>query len=238
VKAYYDSNLIGTINVMNLAPDVEATKVFAWNTTGVSEGNYTIRAEAIPVPFELNTSNNVFIDGKVTILTVIRDVAIINVIPSRYWVYQGWIVNITVIAKNLGMIDETFTVKSYYDGNLIGEYTVVNLPANDEISIVFKWNTSSITPCHNYTISAEATFVPFEYNTSNNSFVDGAIKVRFMGDINGDGKVDIKDVSTVALAFGTFPGHPRWNPDADINLDGKVDIRDVSIVARRFGTGC
>jgi len=56
-----------------------------------------------------------------------------------------------------------------------------------------------------------------------------------IGDINYDGKVDMKDVSLVARAFGEFPGRPRWNPMFDVNYDGKIDIKDISIVARNFG---
>jgi hypothetical protein len=54
-------------------------------------------------------------------------------------------------------------------------------------------------------------------------------------DINDDGKVDIEDLVTVALAFGSYEGHERWNPDADLNDDGKVDIDDVVLVAKDFG---
>ncbi len=54
-------------------------------------------------------------------------------------------------------------------------------------------------------------------------------------DINRDGKIDILDLATVAHAFGSYPGHPRWNPDADVNEDEKVDIKDIAIVASHFG---
>jgi len=59
-------------------------------------------------------------------------------------------------------------------------------------------------------------------------------------DINGDGKINIRDVAIVAYSYGSYPGHPRWNPDADITgpngePDGKVDIRDVALVASHFG---
>lgn len=240
VHALYDSNLIGTITVTNLTPDNENTLVFPWDTTGVGEGNYTISAKADPVPFEYNLTNNVLVDDKVTVLTHIRDVAITRVAPSRAWIYQGWLVNITVTAKNLGELDETFAVNCSYDGNIIGTHNVIGLNAGGALNITFTWNTSAITPCHNYTISAEATVVPFEYNTANNVLVDGTVKVRFMCDVNGDGKVDILDVSAVGKAFGSYPGDPtnRWNPDCDFNQDGKVNILDVSMVGKRFGTGC
>jgi len=54
-------------------------------------------------------------------------------------------------------------------------------------------------------------------------------------DLNGDGKVDIKDIAQAALAFGSYPSHPRWNPSADINQDGRVYIKDLAIIAKNFG---
>lgn len=56
-----------------------------------------------------------------------------------------------------------------------------------------------------------------------------------IGDMNSDGKVDIKDISIAAKAFGSYPGHPRWAPVADINKDNKIDIRELAMVARNFG---
>jgi len=49
-----------------------------------------------------------------------------------------------------------------------------------------------------------------------------------------DFKVDIKDIATVAKAYGSYPGHPKWNPVADINGDYKIDIKDYVSVARQF----
>jgi hypothetical protein len=66
-------------------------------------------------------------------------------------------------------------------------------------------------------------------NTSN-------LNVTLVGpDINGDGKVDMKDIVIAINAFRSFPGHPRWNPTADINFDGLVDMRDIVYIASVFG---
>jgi hypothetical protein len=54
-------------------------------------------------------------------------------------------------------------------------------------------------------------------------------------DVNRDGKVDLRDISLVAIAFGSYPGHPRWNLIADLNQDGKIDLRDIALVAKNFG---
>jgi hypothetical protein len=56
-----------------------------------------------------------------------------------------------------------------------------------------------------------------------------------VGDVNGDGHVDGSDLAIVALAFGSYPGSPRWNPVADLNNDGVVDGADLTIVAINFG---
>ena len=55
------------------------------------------------------------------------------------------------------------------------------------------------------------------------------------GDINGDGRVDMKDIALVARAFGSTPTSPNWNPAADINGDGTVNMKDIALVARNFG---
>jgi hypothetical protein len=58
-------------------------------------------------------------------------------------------------------------------------------------------------------------------------------------DVNRDGKVDMKDIGAIALAFGTSPENPgdppRWNEAYDVNYDGKIDMKDVAIAARNFG---
>ena len=56
-----------------------------------------------------------------------------------------------------------------------------------------------------------------------------------LGDVNGDGKVDLKDIGIVARAFGATPSDPRWAPAADLNGDGRIDVKDISIVASNFG---
>ena len=57
-----------------------------------------------------------------------------------------------------------------------------------------------------------------------------------IGDINGDGIVDIFDVVLAAIAFGSKPGDDNWNPDADLNDDDIVDIFDIVILANNFGS--
>ena len=54
-------------------------------------------------------------------------------------------------------------------------------------------------------------------------------------DLNDDGAVNICDVILMAVAYGSYPGHPRWNLTADINKDLIVNILDAITIARNFG---
>jgi endoglucanase len=56
-----------------------------------------------------------------------------------------------------------------------------------------------------------------------------------LGDVNGDGRVDLKDLALVARAFGSTPTSPNWNPAADINGDGTVNMKDIALAVRNFG---
>jgi hypothetical protein len=53
-----------------------------------------------------------------------------------------------------------------------------------------------------------------------------------------DFTVDMRDIGRAARAFGSSPGHIRWEPPADINDDYVVDMRDIGGIARRFGWSC
>jgi len=61
------------------------------------------------------------------------------------------------------------------------------------------------------------------------------VKVKIFGDVNGDVKVDGKDIAVVGVAFGSYPGHPRWNPQADLNQGNKIEGKDIAKVAKNFG---
>jgi len=54
-------------------------------------------------------------------------------------------------------------------------------------------------------------------------------------DLNEDGKVDIQDITIFAVAFGSYPGHSRWNPKADVDKNGKVNILDGVLIAKSYG---
>jgi hypothetical protein len=178
------------------------------------------------------------IDGTVWIMLKKHDVAITNVSVDS-WAYQGWVMQINVTAQNLGDYNETFDVNAYYNSTiLIGTAHIDNMGTSQSLTLQFNLDTSSLQPCHTYPISAQATPVPYEYNTTNNALVDGDLKVRLMGDLNGDGKVNLIDYFEAALAFGSFPGHPHWDPAADLDRNLRINLVDIFKVAINFGKSC
>ncbi|MEM2293147.1 MAG: PKD domain-containing protein [Nitrososphaerota archaeon] len=54
-------------------------------------------------------------------------------------------------------------------------------------------------------------------------------------DVNGDGKIDIRDIFACALAYGSKPGDPNWDPRCDVIKDNKIDIRDMFAIAINYG---
>jgi hypothetical protein len=54
----------------------------------------------------------------------------------------------------------------------------------------------------NYTITAKASQLPYETDPSDNILTDGWIFITITGDVNGDRKVNVKDIFAVAKKFG------------------------------------
>jgi len=256
VTAYYNSTFIGNLPVVNLAAGANTVLTFVWNTTGVAVGTYVMAAQASLVPLEYNVTNNYLTGGQVQIVSLI-DVAIANIfysfpgvtasvqvhqVPSP-WAYQGEPTNVTVTAANLGAVMESFNVTvTVNDSNSITFYTfyIVNLAPGATINETFALNTASFTPNANCTITAQATIVPGEANTANNVLVS-QLGIRYVGDINGDGVVNLKDEALVARALGATPTSSNWNPACDITgpvylvPDGTVSMLDLALVERNFG---
>jgi thermitase len=173
------------------------------------------------------------------------DMAIIDVVSDRTWVFQGFSVNLNVTILNRGDFPENVAVTLYYNitaNKIIGTQNI-SIPTGENRTLSFVWDTTSVPYCYNYTITAVAT-IPLDNNPADNTLACGPINVRIMGDINGDGKVDGRDIILVAWAFASCgpeyeyassPPSPGWNLDCDINGDNKVDGRDLVLIARNFG---
>jgi len=185
-----------------------------------------------------NLMTHIAKDGFVSNLR--RDVAIIEIKSEYNEIYKGWVDKINVTAKNLGDIAETFNVTLFCNNNKIGEQQINGLAPNATKVLTFQFSTLQdwLKPCHNYTLSAKASQLPYELNVTNNQLIDGQIHIKLMGDINGDTYVNATDAIIIGWAFGSRLGDPRWNPNADLNQDGYINAKDVIILGINFGAHC
>jgi PKD repeat protein len=197
-------------------------------------GNYTITLTVIDSE-GLNDTVWEFIDVNPE---AGHDVAIMDIVLYQGWAYQGQTLNITVIITNKGNHTETVEVRLYHNisaGEAI-DIKTTNLKPGENETLTYTWNTSHAPYCHNYTLMAIAG-ISFDSKPADNIRLSH-VKVRIPGDINEDGTVDIVDISRAARAFGTYPRHPRWDPDADQNGDGKINIVDLTLIALHWKTKC
>jgi hypothetical protein len=166
--------------------------------------------------------------------SLIVDVGILDISAVPNPLYQGHKTNVTVTITNEGNSTETFPLNIYYNSTLLATVNVTNLAPNTNMTITVEWNTASVT-WGNYRLSAQIPPRPFETHISDNTLINGIVKVKIPGDINGDDSVDILDALLASAAYGSRPGDPNWNPEADLNGDGIVNILDLIMLSMHFG---
>jgi hypothetical protein len=230
---YIWANLTYRNGISSLSPVTMMTVEFEVLAMGVSPIDLT-QTQLFDLDDNLiihETHNGLFVG-------LIRDVAVIGVTADLQIAYQGWKVYVDVTVKNNGNISETFNTHFYFDSNLGGTTTVIGLAPDEERTVTMTWNTSTAQPCNNYTISAMADPVPFEMNLADNNFTDGNVKIRLMGDVNGDGTVNMRDINQLVMVFRSYPGTPKWDPMNDLDRNGIIDMRDITICILNFGKTC
>ena len=233
VTVYANSKTVGVQPVsLNIGSSV--TVIFAWDTSGLGKGDYTISASASIVPGEVDTSNNNKTSSTpVTVLYAGHDVAVTNVKPSKTVVGQGYCMFIAATVKNYGVFNEAFDTTVYANTTSIASQ-YVTLSSGTSTTLTFTWNTTGFVK-GNYTISAYAWPVQGETDTADNNFTGGWVLVTIPSDLNGDFKVSLADLVTLANAYGSRPGDTRWNPNADIDGNSVVGLSDLVILANHYG---
>jgi multiple sugar transport system substrate-binding protein len=166
-----------------------------------------------------------------------HDIGITNITTSKTVVGQGYQLNITAKILNYGINTETFTITLYAHTEVITQ-TQITLKSRNSTTITFTWNTTGV-PYGNYTISAYATPVDGETDTTDNTKGDDMVLVTIPGDVNGDRKVSVSDLVRTVNAVPSTPtiNPEKWDPNADINCDGKVSTSDVVICVNYIPSG-
>ncbi|MGA2310055.1 MAG: dockerin type I domain-containing protein [Candidatus Bathyarchaeia archaeon] len=261
---YYNAFEAGLVPGRSPVPHTDLTTAVHNNATLVSQDAYNVVQFPIPPPpgypigvlelqnylqingFTIDPNWHAFIRGAVAVSPVpTHDVAVTNVTTSKTGctpmptVGQNMTMTVNVTVADTGDFDESnitvtaFAAPSMPPSIAIGQVNV-SLTAGSSANLTLTWNTTGAS-YGSYTISATAGPVAGETYTGDNTLSDGTTLVTIPGDINGDGKVGLSDLSILAKAYGTTPGSPKWVANADLNGDGKVGLSDLSILAKHYG---
>jgi len=161
----------------------------------------------------------------------VHDTKVVGV-TCKTVVCQGHSICINITITNQGDHPETFNCTiSANEKNIQTETTT--LTSRSSTTITFTWNTTGFAR-GNYTISVHAWPVPSETDTTDNTLAGGVVYVVMPGDVNADGRVDIKDTFIIAKAFGSDTDQSRYNPNGDINGNRRVDIIDIFTVSQKL----
>jgi len=168
VTIRYGTTYIDSQNV-TLATGTNTTASLNWNTTGVTEGTYTVNATAtIPRDDDLTDNWNA-----ATIHIVEHDVAIISLdAPAEAVVGDPVFINVTI--ANIGSSDEnvTLTVSCVYEHPIEPPPTVLDtrnftLAPGTNTTASFNWNTTGLDALYPYTVNATAT-IPLDDDPTDN----------------------------------------------------------------------
>jgi len=164
-----------------------------------------------------------------------HDIAVLQVEPSTTKAYEGEKINITVTVKNNGLNTESFNITTFYNTSVISKQTVSNLTPKATTTLDFTWNTSGTNP-GNYTIKAHADTLIGEYNSTDNTLsYRRSVQIKMLGDVDGDKKVDSRDLSDLRKAFGSTSTSINWNLECDFNRDKIIDVLDLTTLGKNFG---
>jgi hypothetical protein len=174
-----------------------------------------------------------------------HDIAVNNIKPSKNSTGQATNTYLNLTVTNQGDFTETFNLTLYVDTTAI-QTENITLQGRNSAIIVFLWNTTGFA-LGNYTISAYAWPVLNETSTADNNVTDGWILVTIPGDVDGNFKVDMGDISVLCDGFGSTIGADGnyWHkptcilcphsPNFDIDWNGRLDMGDIVTALDHFG---
>jgi parallel beta-helix repeat protein len=185
------------------------------------------------IPYIIDSENK----DRYPIMTPSRfhDLTIENVTLPSSEVYEGWVFPINVTVKNNGGYVETFNVTADYNGTYLETRIVSNLTSGASVLITLTWNTSGLPLYSVYDFKAEVSVISGEAQIADNVYDFGIVRVKMVGDVNSDKKINILDIAAVATGFGSKLGDSQYKLNYDLNLDYVINIVDVTLAARNYG---
>jgi len=180
----------------------------------------------------------VHMDRNLTVIAVftIHDIAVTNltVCYGQTVIPQNMTRSINVTVTNEGQTAETFTLTIYWNETNAIAARSVSLLIGETKTFMFLWNATE-TRYLNYTLSAVATPVPAETDTTDNTYVGDTVIIVWPGDIDADKDVDLYDAVALLEGYGAELGSLNYDSNMDIYCDGDIDLYDAVTLLVRYG---
>jgi len=118
------------------------------------------------------------------------------------------------------------------DGSVVGPESIMGSGSDEVICIVAPPGGQLDTDQYALTVSADVIDV------AGNALADGwnFTLTVLVGDINGDGRVSVRDRGELRNTYGSATGDGTYNIFADLNGDGRISSRDRRILRNMYGT--
>ena len=165
-------------------------------------------------------------------------------IRAKTVIGQNNTLRIYVNVTNYGSFTETFEVVIWARGPFTSPSSSeeidiarqrVTLNPGETTTLILTWNASA--PKGIYTLYGEAEIMKDEIYVYNNELIcPKLIYIVITGDIDHDGSVGLTDLVKLALAYGSKPGDPNWDPNCDLDDNGSVGLTDLVKLALYYGS--
>ena len=142
----------------------------------------------------------------------------------------------TLTVTNTGTASDTISLQTSAEdgptGSVLGILTEdlmdLEAGASAEVTLTVAGDSSTVPGIYPITVTATSAT-----DSTKTAQVTTTTEIQLLGDINGDGIVNIQDLTLVADQLGASGDDLK----ADLNGDGTVNILDLVIVAANFTDG-
>lgn len=162
-----------------------------------------------------------------------QDIGVTDIFLSKNLTAIGYPMRIHVRIVNYGNERQTFTLTIYFNSTYL-DSTIVNLERRSFTTITFWWYPTGTAPA-NYIISASASTVKGEKNTTDNQLTGGSVLIwPLVGDFDCNRIVGPSDFARLSWCYYSKPGDSRWYPNADINEDDRISAYDFAVFSINY----
>ena len=153
------------------------------------------------------------------------DFSLSNVQFQSTVVQSGFNLPINITVQNKGTSTETAPIQLFANSTLIYNGTVT-LNAGSSMTLNCSMVNETL-PVGNYTVTAYVP--PSSGQTTTNTLSSATVAVTYLGDLNGDLKVNFNDILTFVSGYIAYYQTGTYTPAIDYNHDGLINFNDITL---------